>query len=246
MKKYIITERQNLMLKEMMIPSGKYETKPLGDFFRLFNNPTTEFSDVSKIVRKYLENIVGIDTSTISNEKLYEYVFELRYSDKVKGLPKALYNIGVVSGLTYHLAKKLFKLKKTPYGLSYFIHTQDSHHDYWFFDAEIRDFIGRIQVQDNHDYTSPSYTVVVSSLDPVFIGRGYGSRMYLTVLDNCEYLKSDTLLYKDSLNIWVNFLPKYVNVWASVKGEGFVKINKNFIKPDDINYFVASKKHNEI
>jgi hypothetical protein len=129
--------------------------------------------------------------------------------------------------------------------LVYYLENSTSTITYWFFDPEIKDFIGRISVGYNENYPSPSYQVAVSSVDPVFIGRGYGNKMYLTVLNDCEYLISDAVLFKDSLNIWTNVLPKYVNVWARW-GDEFRPIKKNFINPENVKYYVASKKHNDI
>jgi hypothetical protein len=247
MTKYIISERQYNLIKEVTTPEGKYEAEPLNDFFNLFDSLNPKFSQkkVSKMVRKYLETNVGVDTSKISDENIYEYFSKLRWDEKIKGIPKVFYNIGVVSGLSYFLAKNFLKLKKTPYGLVHYLEEMSSTINYWFFDPEIKDFIGRISVSKNFDYPSPSYQVMISSVDPVFIGRGYGSKMYLTILNDCEYLLSDTILYKDSLNIWVNFLPKYVNVWARW-GNEFRPIKKNFINPENVKYYVASKKHNDI
>ena len=249
MAKYIISERQYNLIKEVTTPEGKYEAEPLNDFFNLFDYANPKFSEkkVSKMVRKYLETNVGVDTSKISDEKIYEYFSNLKssWSKKIKGLPKIFYNIGVMSGLSYFLAKNFLKLKKTPYSLVYFLEELNSTINYWFFDPEIKDFIGRISVTNNDNYPEPTYQIAISSVDPVFIGRGYGTKMYLTILDDCEYLISDTLLYKDSLNIWVNVLPKYANVWARI-GDTFSPIKKNFINPINVKYYVASKKHNDI
>lgn len=247
MAKYIISERQYNLIKEVSTPEGKYEADPLSEFFNLFDYHNSKFSQkkMSKMVRKYLETNVGVDTSKISDENIYEYFSKLRWNEKIKGIPKVFYNIGVVSGLSYFLAKNFLKLKKTPYGLVHYLEEMTSTINYWFFDPEIKDFIGRISVSKNFDFPSPSYQVMISSVDPVFIGRGYGSKMYLTILNDCEYLLSDTILYKDSLNIWVNFLPKYVNVWARW-GDEFRPIKKNFVNPENVKYYVASKKHNDI
>jgi hypothetical protein len=247
MLKFIISERQYSLLKELQIPSGKYEADPLTDFFLIFNPSNSKFSEkkMSKLVRNYLENKVGLDTSKISDEKIYNYFSKIAYTEKIRGIPKDFYNIGVISGLSYFLAKNFFKLKKTPYGLVYHLENLTSTITYWFFDPEIKDFIGRISVSDNENYPSPSYQVGVSSVDPVFIGRGYGNKMYLTVLNDCEYLISDTVLFNDSLNIWTNVLPKYANVWARW-GDEFLPIKKKFVNPENVKYYIASTKHNDI
>jgi hypothetical protein len=63
---------------------------------------------------------------------------------------------------------------------------------------------------------------------------------------------SDTGLYTDSLNIWVNYLPKKVNVWAILesgtyhKGE-VVPINRNkFLDPSKVSTYIASKNYSKI
>ena len=71
--------------------------------------------------------------------------------------------------------------------------------------------------------------------------------MYLTVIDDVDYLQSDTLLFTGSLRMWRDVLPKYVNVWAVVKDEILTKYIKQTpgkrIKTDRVNYFVASSHH---
>ena len=244
MAKYIITERQHNLLAELQIPSGKYETNPLGDFFG-FVDESKRPMKIAKLTRKYLEKHVGLDTSNLDDDDLYQYVRKLRWNEKYEGIPKYFYKVGIISGLSYYFAKSLFDLSKGTYGLSYFTSQENSIKNYWFFDSEIKDFVGRINLQDDDDFQSPSYKINLSAVDPLFIGKGYGSKMYLTILNDCEYLISDTLLYKDSLNIWTNVLPKYVNVWAR-RGDEFLPIKKKFVNPENIKYYVASKKHNTL
>ena len=139
MAKYIISERQYDLLKEMQIPSGKYETNPLGDFFG-FIDETISSNKIAKLARKYLENHVGLDTSNLESDDLYQYVRKLRWDEKYEEIPKYFYKIGIISGLSYFFAKNLFNLKKGFYGLSYFI-SKGSTITYWFFDSEIKDFV---------------------------------------------------------------------------------------------------------
>ena len=58
---------------------------------------------------------------------------------------------------------------------------------------------------------------------------------------------SDDTLYPDSLNIWVNYLPNKVNVWAKLyeedsnTGSQIVQLtSQKFINPDKIDKFIAS------
>jgi hypothetical protein len=66
--------------------------------------------------------------------------------------------------------------------------------------------------------------------------------MYLTLLDEYTWLISDTSLYNDSLNIWVNVLPKYATVGYINEYDNLMKLTsmKN-INKNDIKRFVATK-----
>ena len=240
--KIIISERQNKLLQEVNVGKGILKADPLSELFDELLNK----SKVIKLTRKYLENVAAPNIDEFPDEKLSNYLDSLGSVYYKEPLPKYYYSPDVVSGLAYFLGKNIFDFKKS-YGLNYFI-TSTQYQKYWFFDPEIKQFIGHIvvkNVSDSDDIGSDSTVERVDfvSIDKAFKGRGYGIKMYLTVLSNVDFLMSDSLLYNESLNIWVNILPKYAKVWARTFWDErpFVPINKKgFVKPENIKFYVAS------
>ena len=240
--KIIISERQNKLLQEVTVGKGILKADPLSELFDELLNK----SNVIKLTRKYLENVAAPNIDEFHGENLSNYLDSLSSVYYKEPLPKYYYSPDVVSGLAYFLSKNIFGFKKS-YGLNYFI-TETDHERYWFFDPEIKQFVGYIvvkNVSDSDSIGSDSNVKQVDfvSIDKVFKGRGYGIKMYLTVLSGVDFLMSDALLYKESLNIWVNVLPKYAKVWARTYWDErpFVPINKKgFVKPENIKFYVAS------
>ena len=70
-----------------------------------------------------------------------------------------------------------------------------------------------------------SYRVTGSEVDAEFKGSGYGKEMYYSLIEDFDLLASDRYLYDNSLNIWVNVLPKKYHVFAVLKNS-----NKNLVK----------------
>jgi hypothetical protein len=242
----IISEKQNKLLQEVTVGKGILKSDPLAELFdELLNRPK-----VIKLTRKYLENVAAPNLDEFPDEKLSNYLDSLGSVYYKEPLPKYYYSPDVVSGLSYFLAKNIFGFKKS-YGLNYFIITT-SRQKYWFFDPEIKQFIGYISFGDPIDFDSIHTDSNVKQVDFVSIdkdlkGRGYGTKMYLTVLSGVDFLMSDSLLYNESLNIWVNILPKYAKVWGRTNWDErpFVPINKKgFVKPEFIKFYVASIKKN--
>lgn len=235
--KIIVSEKQNKLLQEVTVGKGILKVDSLAELFdELLNKPK-----VIKLTRKYLENVAAPNIDNFPDEKLSSYLDSLSSVYHKEPLPKYYYSPDVVSGLAYYLGKNLFDFKKS-YGLNYFI-TNTQHQKYWFFDPEIKQFVGYIVVKDAFDFDSNVKRVDFVSIDKDFKGRGYGTKMYLTILSGVDFLMSDSLLYKESLNIWVNVLPKYAKVWARTQWDErpFVPINKKgFVKPENIKFYVAS------
>ena len=240
--KIIISERQNELLQEVTVGKGILKTDPLSELFDELLNE----SKVIKLTRKYLENVAAPNIDEFPDEKLSNYLDSLSSVYYKEPFPKYYYSPDVVSGLAYFLSKNIFGFKKS-YGLNYFV-TKTNHEKYWFFDPEIKQFVGSIVVKNVSDSESIGSDSIVKqvdfvSIDKVFKGQGYGTKMYLTILSDVDFLMSDALLYKESLNIWVNVLPKYAKVWARTFWDGrpFVPINKKgFVKPENIKFYVAS------
>ena len=240
--KIIVSERQNKLLQEVTVGKGILRADPLSE---LFDDLLNE-SNVIKLTRKYLEKVAAPNIHEVTDEKLSNYLDSLSSVYFKEPLPKYYYSPDVVSGLGYFLSKNIFGFKKS-YGLNYFV-TKTNHEKYWFFDPEIKQFVGSIVVKNVSDSDSIGSDSIVKrvdfvSIDKAFKGRGYGTKMYLTILSRVDFLMSDSLLYKESLNIWVNILPKYAKVWARTFWDErpFVPINKKgFVKPENIKFYVAS------
>lgn len=238
------TKEQDKLVSEITVGKGILKSDPLNELFDEFVNKPK----VLKLTRKYLENVSAPNLESFTDENLSDYLESLINVRMKVTFPKYYYSPDVVTGLAYFLAKNIFGFKKS-YGLNYFI-TKTSRQKYWFFDPEIKQFIGYISVGDGIDsdsiHSDSSVKIVdFVAIDKAFKGQGYGTKMYLTILSGVDFLMSDTLLYSESLNIWVNVLPKYAKVWAKTFSEEkpFAPVTRrNFIKPDDVKFYIASLK----
>jgi hypothetical protein len=76
--------------------------------------------------------------------------------------------------------------------------------------------------------------------------------MYLIVIDDVNYLASDSILYSGSYRMWKHVLPKYVNVWGLIENDW--GLPTTIIKMDEkgkksvnrFDYFVASSHYNKV
>jgi hypothetical protein len=193
------------------------------------------------------ENFV-VDLTEFFNKKELLEVIELGTTEsfttknkKLEFLEKRVF----WSSLMYKIVKDNFKLKK--YGeLEYWHHTRC----YFFFDRDLQDYIGFISYNKLEDILSDGYypikksaiCVSTSAIDKAFKGMGYGKKMYLAVIEDAGCLLSDTGLYPDSLNIWVNVLPKVVKYTGYVSELGtLVKISGRMdIQQGNIRRFFAT------
>jgi ribosomal protein S18 acetylase RimI-like enzyme len=130
------------------------------------------------------------------------------------------------TSLMYKIVKDNFKFKK--FGeLEYWNHS----HCYFFFDRDLQDYIGFISYNklddilsgDNYPIKKSAICVSTSAIDKAFKGMGYGKKMYLAVIEDAGCLLSDTGLYAESLNIWVNVLPKVVKYTGYISEFGELK-----------------------
>ncbi len=239
--KFLITKSQYNILKEVTVNPGKFSNNSQGEAFSaIMNYDDIPVKDLINKVKRYFKTVAYIDISKMSDQDILAYLNSLKYESRTKKRSK-LYSIGIVSGLSYYLSKSFKKLTKNKYGLEYYVESFDSFVSFWFFDPEIRDFVGRIVCEES-DILPNSISITLSEVDRGLIGQGYGTKIYLSLLEKYKYVMSDKILYNESLNMWVNSLPRYCNVWAKLKNEeGFFKItNKDFISPDLVKYYVAS------
>jgi hypothetical protein len=187
---------------------------------------------------------VGANVSDLSDDNILEFYDEL---DELgtSALPKNLKSRNILSGFAFYLATKLTKLKNGR-GLVYFIDESESR-NYYFFDPSSKLFVGRIGTDRSDIISGDSYKVKVTAADKSLIGMGYGTKMYLTILDDVDYLISDATLYPASLRVWTSALPKYSNVWIMNNDSEFIPFNSgDDYEPEKVKYFIASIRNSEI
>jgi hypothetical protein len=245
--KYLITETQQKKLEELTT-AGSWGKTDVDEkiFHAVYDKLGTR---IAKLIREFLTDVMGKDVSNISDIDLIDY-FETRGLWS-KGFPKYFKSPDTISGLNYYLAQKVFKLKKGNHELDYFTIKMYGEIQYYFFDSELELSIGYMSIRPfdpsylHYVYAllpSKTFKVSLSMIDDKLIGMGYGKKMYLTVIDTVKCLVSDELLYKGSLNMWVNVIPKYVSY------SGYITADKKVIKLptnkrlryDDIDCFFAS------
>jgi hypothetical protein len=222
----MIVKRQ---IGEISLYSGVMDRTVESEIIGLLNMKLSGREIINKL-RKFASRL-AIDLSTVDDNELLDYWGDVENNGTVPKVKKkklvGLTKNSFWSSFIYYLVKTNFKLKK--YDDLEFI---KKNNNYYFFDADIEDYIGFIvcdQLKDiGQRFKFPikkSASVVVSSaIHGAFKGQGYGKKMYLAVIEDAGCLLSDTGLYPESLNIWVNVLPKYV------KYVGFVDINGDLKK----------------
>lgn len=238
--KIVITEKQFKVLNEVAISSGKLTIDVASEFFHtidyMIDNGKIKKSDIIKLTRDYLDSNSNTKTKKLSNDDILKYVYRLRYSHHTSNTPDDFTRPDMVNGLAYYLSKHLFGFEKSM-GLNYVKLSMDKI-KFVFFDPEIKQIVGFMVLDKVNKNT---WKVELSAVDETFVGRGYGKIMYLTVLNKVRKLLSDTILYKDSLNIWVNILPKYATVFAQMKNGSIVRLTtKDFIKPENVEYYIGT------
>lgn len=226
---------------------GRFHLQPLYDVFSYFNSKLSENQQVD-VFRKYFKKFVGMevrysksDISSFFDFPHPNYLFSKEYTSKDS-----------LSGFAYYIADKYFKLKKGV-GLEYIIEKDGNERIYYFFDPQLKILVGEITTIENNSLPGKTYKVGSSAADEDLIGKGYGTQMYLSVIDNVDYLLSDTTLFTGAYRMWKHILPKYVNVWGfELKPGKYDNIEKKYVKIDpekkqsvrDFDYFFASSKKN--
>lgn len=240
--RYIITESQLKTLQEVGIGKGTFNISPVKYFWTFING----FSERKRVnaFRNYYTKVVGANVDDLSDDNILEFYDEL---DELgtSALPKKLKSKKILSGFAFYLATKFTKLKNGR-GLVYFIDESESR-NYYFFDPSSKLFVGRIGTDRSDIISGDSYKVKVTAADKSLIGMGYGTKMYLTILDDVDYLISDATLYPASLRVWTSALPKYSNVWIMNNDSEFIPFNSgDDYEPEKVKYFIASIRNSEI
>ena len=219
--KYIVTEEQYKLLSEINVQQGSWD--PVDSYVDIFTiiKERVNKNNIKNAVKDYIKNELGYKLTKFKGSDAKKYI-EL-FPDNIEGdyndIPSELKTKDVLSNLAYYLAKKFLKLRKLG-GLDCFIEITYNAKQYFFFDSELEQSIGSISVRKVSDFFGEvkfpknSWAVATSGIDREAKGTGLGKQMYLAVLDDVEVLFSDTFLYLESLNIWVNVLPNYVYVGA--------------------------------
>jgi len=243
--KYIITEKQYKLLIEITIPLGVYETSVIKNFF-YFVKQNLPLEKVIKSIRDYFESIVGQDMSKYDDATIKNYLSDLSYPFlDLKLKSKIFKNNDVISNLAYHISNNFLKIQESSFGLKYVKVKKENFITYYFFDSELDELIGLLEIEKYVEPFTPknSYKVIVSSVDKHIKGMGYGKNIYLTVINDVGALFSDDVLYEESLNIWVNILPKYINNvgYINIYGDSYRITNKTKIPFDNVKRFYAIK-----
>jgi hypothetical protein len=220
--KYIITEKQYKVLSEIHIQHGTWDfDDSYIAIFTLIKEKVGE-DKIIRVVKDYLKNELGYHLTKFKKSDVENYVnlFPDDFSFDNKDIPQELQTKDVLSNLSYYLVKRFFKLRRLG-ELEYFIErTSWGDRNYFFFDSELEQSIGSITIKKVSDFFGEvkfpdnSWAVRTAGIDSEAKGTGLGKQMYLAVLDDVDVLFCDSFLYEESLNIWVNVLPKYVYVGA--------------------------------
>jgi hypothetical protein len=259
MMDYIITEKQQNLLKELYVAQGKFDIKPVIYFYRhiLKNVLEKKRKRVIEITRLFFRNELGFNIDKWNDVQLETYLRDIRDNESsgtgwniLRSHPKVFRKPSTIVSLSYFLMKNLFKVNEFE-GLEYVKEIENPYNRFYFFDPEIQEFVGYVETQKSLSLPGKSMKVVLSAVEREYVGRGYGSRMYLCIINQVDYLMSDDTLYPDSLNIWVNYLPNKVNVWVKLYGDDSDKkseivqlTSQKFINPDKIDKLIASSNKN--
>ena len=246
--------KKSQLLNEIMTFRGGMEGSAVGEFFddiSTYSKP----KKLIKLTRKYFDSVVGYSIDELNKEKVDEYLSELSTSyPDLRRLPKILRNKDVISNLAFYLASNLLKMKD---GIEVkYVKYSSAYSDatYYFFDSELEELFGYIKVDEEeikglrkYCKTNTINKVRSTMSDKELRGTGIGKNMYLTLIDKFGCLASDSTLYENALNIWVNVLPKYSNVYYYDNNEyegGEIKPLDVTQLPEriDVDFFFATKK----
>lgn len=249
--KYIITENQFKVLHEIEPEAGHMIYDPLWSFYTYLDEMVPTKNKIS-LFKDFFKEKIGVKLKMGDNE-LKKFVKEYFRNPEDSNFPEKMTTPDSVAGFAYFVADKYFKLKKGV-GVNYLEVEEDGDYIYYFFDSGLKIFVGRFYLAESSKIPN-AFKVGMTATAEQLIGTGYGSRMYLTILNNVDYLISDKILFEGSYRMWRNVLPKYVHVWGVVDRNDdeeeseikFVKIGTN--KRQSVkkySYFIGSAKYDTV
>lgn len=251
--KYIITEQQYKRVNEITIFDGVMRVSPTyKDVLDIVIGDIGE-KTYYKSVKQYVKKVLGYQKK-FKKRDVKDYGRAAQY-DNTDEISEELKKPEVLSNMAYLMAKKFLKVKMLG-DLECYVKSFSSDKQYFFFDPELEMCVGSVYLnkrfEDNYldaiSLPEESYSVSLSKIDNDIKGMGYGKLMYLAVLSDVDVLMSDKSLYTDSLNIWVNVLPRYA-LTGAVMNDGKLKIIKPstpVLKHEDVSRYFATKKLNLI
>ena len=240
MSKYIITESQRKFLfEEISISSGLMDFMPFTKAIEKLQKLLGDDAFKNE-VRTYLTNVAALSDSEI--KRLIKKDYNL---DKLEYRTRPSKKTDLISGMIYYIFNNNFS-KKESEGISYFEFVEfGSQKIRYYFDEELETFIGFLAFGER-TYANRR-CAVVGGIEVIHTAksRGYGKFMYLSLFNNYSVIKSDDNLFEESLNIWVNVLPRYCNVWlVDETRKKFKKIESKGLLPiyENYDFFIASKE----
>ena len=246
--KYVVTESQYNLIKEIGRQAGHYDASPLENFYEYMDEQIPRKQKV-KLFKDFFEGKMGLEF--FDDEFLLGDVLGYFDNPLTSEWNKEFKTKDARSGFAYYAAKKYFGLKEK-YGLYYLVNkVRGGMRIFYFFDPTLKIFVGRILIDTDSDLPKNIFRVKLSAADEDLVGTGYGTRMYLIVIDNVDYLASDTVLFSGSYRMWKHTLPNYVNVWGIIGNEYYgwnktVKMDDNVKSVRKFDYFIASSNHNKL
>ena len=215
--KYIITESQYNRINEISVYEGGLDHNESYENILIIIKNKIGDKKFKEEIKKYLKRDIGLspkkEQDNFSFKEYSKQVQGYGYFDKDEYHP-SLFNKDVLSNMAYSLANKFLKVVKLGALECYIEKSGSGIREYYFFDPELEMSVGSIKVYRNDFWKGDSWNVTLSGVDREVKGSGTGKLMYSALLDDVDVLFSDTTLYEDSLNIWVNVLPKMCYVYA--------------------------------
>lgn len=239
---YIISESQYRFLTEIERTAGHHTTEPIANLLEYFNENLSREEKIESF-REFFQKKVGYDKK-IKKGQVISF-FDSPWMDAV--WPEEWTKKANLASFLYFLAKKYSKLKQGV-DLEYMITKEkwSMNKEYFFFDPQLKICIGKINVKKLKEFPGKSYKVALSGVEEELIGTGYGTKMYLTVIEDVDYLASDMTLFSGAYRMWKHVLPKYVNVWGVYSKDGISQFEKLIPEKKTsarkFDFFIASSK----